>query len=518
MFRTKFASLFEDTTTFGPQDIEDGITSEEPSEIVVALMVRLISLALNRKRHVEVGQHKRAFQEVIHLNWRLHPAKSWMNERGEIVNPFYGERSFSEVDWEQKLVFLRLLIDWALINSEAVRRLVDEEYSGPRLTNDRNVRISVQPLGEDREKRKYWMIKGDGDTRFRTYREQMAVDGNINFCSVAGDAQELSELISNQFHNTSTRPTKQLRDKLESMLPNLRENEESRRAREYQRARKIELAARVPIQPTVTTRTRGRRINYATMDEEGNESENDKRKLRASTRSQGAPVPKHPTRSLHGRRLRAPRHGEYGEALHSNFSNSDDELQQSKRPRIELYDNDVLESTSNADFDDFPNEDERISASFGQSREGHDELKDNFHEQTPIENAYHYYQVTVPCSSLAEYLNSSASSNLKSAEIKNILLPDERIDLPQPQIPFDFLGSGSLKNVLLCVESLAAQAQSIYYDNIAARLQNHETSNLANGGHHQIHSSNPADFTTPISMKPVSEAPAWLPPQTSFAV
>lgn len=57
---------------------------------------------------------------------------------------------------------LKALVNWALISSEQIRSIIQENYKGSRREDDLNVPLSVQPWGRDGDKRRYWLIEGRG--------------------------------------------------------------------------------------------------------------------------------------------------------------------------------------------------------------------------------------------------------------------------------------------------------------------------------------------------------------------
>ena len=60
-----------------------------------------------------------------------------------------------------QLVLLKALINWALVSSEQIRAIIAENYKG-RSEHDLDCPLSVQPWGKDGQKRKYWLIEGNG--------------------------------------------------------------------------------------------------------------------------------------------------------------------------------------------------------------------------------------------------------------------------------------------------------------------------------------------------------------------
>lgn len=60
-----------------------------------------------------------------------------------------------------QLVLLKALINWALVSSEQIRATIAENYKS-RSEHDLDCPLSVQPWGKDGQKRKYWLIEGNG--------------------------------------------------------------------------------------------------------------------------------------------------------------------------------------------------------------------------------------------------------------------------------------------------------------------------------------------------------------------
>lgn len=454
MFRLRFASLFEGTPDVGPQEIEQGVTSDPPSEAVMHLMVRLVSLALNRKRYADLNQHKRAFSEVLQLNWRKHPAKHWVDKESIVHNPFAGDKGFGDVGWEERLVFLRVLVDWSLLNCDALKKVIDLEYSGSRQKGDKKVGISVQPMGLDADRQRYFLVGGQQETTFRFYKETDPFDEIVNFTPVAGDVQELTNFAETLVGDPS-RHVKNLHNTVLADLPRLQEIETKRRGREYRAAQKARLAARLPTYE-FGTRTRGRRINYENLDETRYDSEDSTspRNLRRSR----IETPPHQTRSLHGRRLRAPRVGLYGEALlTANASSSDesnDRYTSLKRKRSgsgnfeppngafgsSEEDNADAQSESSSDASEitFATDDQPDSLHITLRYPTH-RWKDGKVVDSP--KPYNYGQVITPCSSLREYLNSPPPPH--TPEVETVPPPSTKYQpLPSLRISPHYLGNG----------------------------------------------------------------------------
>jgi hypothetical protein len=69
MFRSRFAEAFnKNVPSLGPQDIEDGVVSEEPSEQVELFLCALLGLVLNRKKYVEYGSPGAYIMEAMLLH------------------------------------------------------------------------------------------------------------------------------------------------------------------------------------------------------------------------------------------------------------------------------------------------------------------------------------------------------------------------------------------------------------------------------------------------------------------
>ncbi|KAK9325056.1 hypothetical protein V1517DRAFT_254718 [Lipomyces orientalis] len=288
MFRVKFSELYHGVSDLGPQDFEESIVAEKPSYDVDAFMCRTLSLVLNRKKYIEPGHSSRAIEEAI----SSHGSAYWgpQNHTG----PFVRGYTFVALDWEGRLEFLLALVHWSLISSDAVRKILSKGYSGNRSEDDRNCDLAVPPIGMDSERRRYYLVEGLNDTRFRLFRETNPRKRYVNWTPVASTHDELHEFIEDLKRSDTSRHAKALIENLKAQLPRLEAGEQKRKRQIYRIQRK-------QIQDETTAvaaeyggmyrgRTRGKRVNYnaAEGDQELDEYLEDdgqgRRQGRSSTR------------------------------------------------------------------------------------------------------------------------------------------------------------------------------------------------------------------------------------------
>lgn len=93
-----------------------------------------------------------------------------------------------------QLTLLKTLILWSLSSSEIVKGLINQSYKQNRHEDDLNQPRSIQPWGNDGDKRRYFLIEGQDDTAFRVYRESNPAGTQRTWWSVAGSMEELSLL------------------------------------------------------------------------------------------------------------------------------------------------------------------------------------------------------------------------------------------------------------------------------------------------------------------------------------
>ncbi|KAK9479057.1 hypothetical protein V1514DRAFT_279243 [Lipomyces japonicus] len=279
MFRRKFANLYNGVPDIGPQDFEEGLVSQLPSPEVEAFMCRTLTLALNRKKNIEIGLYGRALEEAL----STYGIAQWGIQNG---GPFVGGKTFKTMDWESRLEFLIILLLWALSSSEAVRSAIISGYPGNRTKDDHNSPLAVLPIGIDGQKRRYYLIEGNNGTRFRLFRETNPRRRVVNWTSVASNHEEISAFVK-ELEDDNSRLTKVLTKKLASELNRLESNEQKRLQTTYRSQRKQVQKDQAAIAAEVTGgiyhgRTRGRRIDYAVddIDEDSGLRRSDKPTLR----------------------------------------------------------------------------------------------------------------------------------------------------------------------------------------------------------------------------------------------
>lgn len=86
---------------------------------------------------------------------------------------------------------------WSLDSSDLVKAIIKDSYKQSRHDDDLNQPLSVQPWGRDGDKRRYWLIEGQDDTRFRLYRESNPALTNVTWRSMAGGIDEVTIVARN---------------------------------------------------------------------------------------------------------------------------------------------------------------------------------------------------------------------------------------------------------------------------------------------------------------------------------
>lgn len=72
--------------------------------------------------------------------------------------------------------------------------MIKESYKQVRHDDDLNQPLSVQPWGQDGDRRRYWLVEGRDDTEFRLYRESNPKIKNYDWRAVAGSIDELQSV------------------------------------------------------------------------------------------------------------------------------------------------------------------------------------------------------------------------------------------------------------------------------------------------------------------------------------
>ncbi|KAI4186847.1 MAG: hypothetical protein LQ348_004170 [Seirophora lacunosa] len=207
------------------------------------------------------------------------------------------------------------LVLWSLSSSETVQDIIKTMYKQQRQNDDRNQPLSVQPWGNDGDKRRYWLIEGRDDTPFRLYRESNPALKHITWRSVAGTIDDL-KLVATKLDDDGSQASRRLRDSIQAAIPRFEAGEDKRRRREYRLSRKAQFTRPEPGFSLYEGRTRGKRIKYTFSDEE--EGGSDALSTRRSNRHSGLSTPAEPARptvTASGRRVRSRHGGAYGETI-----------------------------------------------------------------------------------------------------------------------------------------------------------------------------------------------------------
>jgi hypothetical protein len=216
-----------------------------------------------------------------------------------------------------------------------VTTIIKERYKQNRHADDENQPLSVQPWGNDGDKRRYFLIQGLDDTGFRVYREGSRYTKNSHWWSVAGNIQEVKDLADKLEKQDGTQAARRLAMKMSNAIPMFEATEEvrckrdtgasnvkmliseqKRHRREYRQQRRAAFARPEPGFGIYEGRTRGKRMRY-TYDED-EEDASDAGSGRLSGRQQSArsnSLEAGPTMTASGRQIRKPRTGDYGEGL-----------------------------------------------------------------------------------------------------------------------------------------------------------------------------------------------------------
>ncbi|BFZ61147.1 hypothetical protein YB2330_002206 [Saitoella coloradoensis] len=304
-FRIRFAELelMHGVTDMGPQDLERGLMVAEGEAGYVAVFdffLRLAALVLNRKILIEPGKHKRALCDLIQLLVR---ERYIMPGLPNVSTTRDHETSWGDWPLESRVEIIKGCMDAALQISKDVRAAIETELKsgGPR----NSVRPAqqkapkekedfgeggVRDLGKDASKTRYWLVAGTTPyTPFRIYLEHPTSSTTSSWAPGASSLSTLRTLIStvnsgslraNFLSGTST-----LVRNLEavvSVYEKVEEEREARRARDQKRAEKVERQRRMLANfmsgggSAYSTRTRGRRINYAELDKDSDDEKDDK--------------------------------------------------------------------------------------------------------------------------------------------------------------------------------------------------------------------------------------------------
>ncbi|CAD6501959.1 BgTH12-02202 [Blumeria graminis f. sp. triticale] len=311
MFRSRFTEAFpKSLVNFGPQELEQDISSPVLGDSVESFLCALLGLLLNRKQDVKPGHYQRALEEAIQTH-KSQWAKDW-----EGKSPLAGGVTFVSMTTIQRLTLLRILILWALSSSEVVKGIIQSSYKQNRQEDDLNQALSVQPWGCDSEKRRYYLIEGLDDTQFRVYRESNYKNLKRTWWSVASNIDELKALGEKLRLHDDGQKARLLSGRILAAIPRFETAEEKRKRREHRTTRKQQTRRPEFNYSLYEGRTRGKRIKY-TFSDEDDENSNIFTTSRRSTRNE---VPTSSDQNGHtvtqsGRQVRSRQGGTYGESV-----------------------------------------------------------------------------------------------------------------------------------------------------------------------------------------------------------
>lgn len=124
-----------------------------------------------------------------------------------------------------QLTLLATLVLWSLGSSEAIQDVIKTMYKRQRQNDDRNQPLSVQPWGNDGDKRRYWLIEGLDDTPFRLYRESNPALKHVTWRSVAGSIEELNS-VAGKLEEDGSQASRRLRDSIQAAIPRFEAGED----------------------------------------------------------------------------------------------------------------------------------------------------------------------------------------------------------------------------------------------------------------------------------------------------
>ena len=125
---------------------------------------------------------------------------------------------------------MKTLVLWSLESSETVKAIIKESYKQQRHEDDLNQPLSVQAWGRDGDKRRFWLIEGQDDTRFRLYRESNPALKHVTWRSVAGSIEEVKQ-VADRLSEENTQASRRLRDRIMAAIPRFEASEEVSRTK-----------------------------------------------------------------------------------------------------------------------------------------------------------------------------------------------------------------------------------------------------------------------------------------------
>lgn len=211
---------------------------------------------------------------------------------------------------------------------------IKDSYKQVRHDDDLNQPLSIQPWGRDELKRRYWLVEGQDDTRFRLYRESNPALKTNTWWSVAGTIDEIRD-VGEKLAQEKSQHSKKLSERISHAIPRFEGGEEVRqpatmnllvtyfyfqkqRRRDYRLARKAAFSRPEPGFSLYEGRTRGKKLKYTYSDDEDIFSEDMPNTRRSTRNASGITSPGEaagPTITASGRQVRARAGGIYGESM-----------------------------------------------------------------------------------------------------------------------------------------------------------------------------------------------------------
>ncbi|CCU82537.1 hypothetical protein BGHDH14_bgh04982 [Blumeria hordei DH14] len=316
MFRSRFTEAFpKSLVNFGPQELEQDISSPVLGDGVESFLCALLGLLLNRKQDVK---YVNTLDKEMKKNEKKHSNASRIS--GLVIIKELSRKPFKHTNPNGqkigKLTLLRILILWTLSSSEVVKGIIQSSYKQNRQEDDLNQALSVQPWGCDSEKRRYYLIEGLDDTQFRVYRESNYKNLKRTWWSVASNIDELKSLGEKLRLHDDGQKARLLSGRILAAIPRFETAEEKRKRREHRTTRKQQTKRPEFNYSLYEGRTRGKRIKY-TFSDEDDENSNISTTSRRSARNE---VPTSSEQNGHtvtqsGRQVRSRQGGTYGESV-----------------------------------------------------------------------------------------------------------------------------------------------------------------------------------------------------------
>ncbi|ODV92161.1 hypothetical protein CANCADRAFT_83250 [Tortispora caseinolytica NRRL Y-17796] len=271
LMRNVFSELFRGVPDLSPQDLDSLLTLPTMVSDLEKVFCRLLSLALNRRKHIDPGHFGRALEEFISAN--TYPQVSYQAPE---VNHFLRTEAahFSIASYGVRANFLKILAQTALSSSDQIRAIISANYGTTRATENLSNPLVITPKGKDSYKRLYYYVPGSGpDSLSAVYRQSNPKIEPDRWVSIAQTASGVRDLIDS-LRSSDLKDTKELCQKLKEILPEMEERQERAAKLSVRKEKKRAAEARAvayQMEKALGKRTRGKRINYATFETVGDD-------------------------------------------------------------------------------------------------------------------------------------------------------------------------------------------------------------------------------------------------------